>query len=1042
MVATATTRFSLGPPSTLQAEVVRTRLLALLDSRFDRSVTSVVAGAGFGKTTLLAQAVRRNLAGPIGIDAWVSCQPDDQDAASFVTACCRATGAEPSGAVPRSRDVLTALRNLAPIDVCLVIDDVHELVGSESEGVLAEVTRHLPRNGHLVLSGRAPLDVPLARLRVNGRCLDLGQDELAFTPEEERALAHLLDAPLPDTSLAGWPALLRLALMWRPAAAYEFLWEEIVDALPATLRPALLTLALVGWADAAMISAICGVPIDPLDFAARVPLVSLSEGGILRAHDLWTESLDRLYPLGQIRALLPKICAALEVRHDPLRLAAVATRFGDLRTIRIASRELVRHTIASLPVRRARALLAAAADDPGSPELLLLRAALAHAAAIDDPSIDGLVANATASFAASGDELGEIAALVLAGQVASSRGAYAHFLHIAGRVAQLPGARGELSLNVVSQVVAATLAEMNGDLDRALDAMAKLPPFDTSFPMKEPAARLYVYLLVVAGRANEAVPIADAVLRESSHAHVRRTAPFVRWSAGDPSEIDTLRSTAREAFETNARDRFFHAALATHVHASTGDVDKLRALADQLDAMPLNQADVRDASMLAAAGAVRLVALHDEAGAAKLLREHLERHPVGDRRCDIHLRRALATVYVCAPAVRPAWDCARLGSCHRRMHAAATALLAARGEVSAGPPASGSIDEAISRTLEDTEALITMVPLPFAVELAVRAHARGLSAGRRGLEALRHRFPDQVSAEMRWQQCHGDELVQRCIPDLLDTRPSGDGRRVRIRVLGPTRVLVEGRTAENTSSRRIRVRQLLALLTVEPRLRRDRAMALLWPDLDQTAASRNLRVTLTYLRQLFRELRPGRSNIGTHVDDRFLTVDSTTIHLVAHPDLEVDLWQLDKCVAGAARARAAGDLTAHVAALSTIESLWQGEPLIDLLGLEELSGAVTRVHAALIESTLALGEIRLTEGRGADAVRHAETVLAADPYIERAHRLAIAAQIHLGNHRAARDAARRMEAALAEVGAEPSDATQILLRRIAALDASRAPPAG
>ena len=56
---------------------------------------------------------------------------------------------------------------------------------------------------------------------------------------------------------------------------------------------------------------------------------------------------------------------------------------------------------------------------------------------------------------------------------------------------------------------------------------------------------------------------------------------------------------------------------------------------------------------------------------------------------------------------------------------------------------------------------------------------------------------------------------------------------------------------------RARVRQLLALLVVEPHLRRDRAMALLWPDLDQTAASRNLRVTLTYLRQLFREPRPG-----------------------------------------------------------------------------------------------------------------------------------------------------------------------------------------
>ena len=57
--------------------------------------------------------------------------------------------------------------------------------------------------------------------------------------------------------------------------------------------------------------------------------------------------------------------------------------------------------------------------------------------------------------------------------------------------------------------------------------------------------------------------------------------------------------------------------------------------------MPLNRADIRDASMLAAAEVVRLVAWHDEAGARKLLAEHLDRHPIGDPRCEIHLRRSL-----------------------------------------------------------------------------------------------------------------------------------------------------------------------------------------------------------------------------------------------------------------------------------------------------------------------------------------------------------------------------------------------------------------
>ena len=215
-------------------------------------------------------------------------------------------------------------------------------------------------------------------------------------------------------------------------------------------------------------------------------------------------------------------------------------------------------------------------------------------------------------------------------------------------------------------------------------------------------------------------------------------------------------------------------------------------------------------------------------------------------------------------------------------------------------------------------------------------------------------------------------------------------------------------------------------------------MALLWPDLDQIAASRNFRVTLTYLRQLFREPRPGRPVVGPPLDERFVLVDSSSIQLVAYPGLEVDLWQLDANLTIAARARGAGDLAAHSNALSAIVALWKGEPLIDLESLEDLTGEVTRVRTALIDSTLALGEIRLSEGRAAESVWHAHKVLAADPFVERAHRLNIAAQIHLGDYRAARDAAERMGEALAEVGAAPTDGTKILLRRITALAPARA----
>jgi len=1022
-----------GPPAAQAGELMRTRLLSLMSGRFDRPVTTLVAGAGFGKTTLLAQAWRQNLTTPIGIDAWVSCQPDDEDPERFVAACCRALGPEHdvSGG---AGDVIAAMRQMSPIDVCLVIDDTHHLAGSGAQSVLTEVVPQLPVNGHVVFSGRVPVDVPLTRLRVTGGCVEIGERDLSFTPAEEEDLARLLDAAPPPRELAGWPALVRLALTSQRTLTQQFLWEEVVASLSPLEGRALLALALVGWADAAELSAICGEPVELERLTAKIPLLTTFDGRSVRAHDLWGESVDRLYSREQILALLPPVREWLAARHDALRLASIAVRFREPATIRLAARELVSQTMAALPMERARGLLAAAAPaDRDTPELLLLRAAIEHALAVDNPATDALVASAAAALAAAGDEAGEVVALALSGLVASSRGAYADFLRIAARVGELPSARENVVLSVLTELVTATLADLRGDLAGALAALARLPHPASHHPMREMAARLHVTMLVLAGRTDEAIPIADAVLRTSDHPHVRKTPPFVRWSSGDVSEFAALRADDRLAPDTNARDQFFYAALGTYVRASAGDAGGLRELAGQLEAMAINLNDCRDASMLAAATVMRQVALHDEESARRLLAGHLDQFPLDDPRCDNQLRRALAPVYLCAPQVRPAWDAASLGRCHQRMHSVALALLAAREAAAAVSPLPAPAAESIVAVLADAEAVVTMLPLPMSVELAVRAHGHGLQAGRRAIELMERLLGSNVTVELRWQRAHGDDLVRRAAGELLTAADSGPLRSARIEVLGSARVYIGGSLVQNAATRRARVRQLLALLTVEPNLRRERAIALLWPDLDRAAAARNLRVTLTYLRQVLRggtmtvQPRPGQTP-----DERFLIVDASTIRLLAHPGLEVDLWELEAHLAAAGRAWADGNSAEHAAALAAAAGLWRGEPLVDLQDLADLSGALTRVQTALVEATLALGEVRLSEGRAAEAMQSAQTVIAADGYNERAHRLAVATQIHLGDHGAAAAAAGRMAAALADAGVVPSRTTQILLRRIAA----------
>jgi len=53
-----------GLPRALDIEIPRLRLVRLLEGRWDRPVTLLVAGPGFGKTTVLAQAVRAHQAAP------------------------------------------------------------------------------------------------------------------------------------------------------------------------------------------------------------------------------------------------------------------------------------------------------------------------------------------------------------------------------------------------------------------------------------------------------------------------------------------------------------------------------------------------------------------------------------------------------------------------------------------------------------------------------------------------------------------------------------------------------------------------------------------------------------------------------------------------------------------------------------------------------------------------------------------------------------------------------------------------------------------
>jgi DNA-binding SARP family transcriptional activator len=206
-------------------------------------------------------------------------------------------------------------------------------------------------------------------------------------------------------------------------------------------------------------------------------------------------------------------------------------------------------------------------------------------------------------------------------------------------------------------------------------------------------------------------------------------------------------------------------------------------------------------------------------------------------------------------------------------------------------------------------------------------------------------------------------------------------------------------------------------------LSRERATDLLWPDLDCRDGARNLRVTLTYLRQL---LEPGRP-IGEA--SFHLRADAATITLHRSEHLTVDLWELRRLVDEAALHRQRGDIDRTVTLLSAATAQWGGEPLTDLGSVTGEDHEIEHARLLQLGALLELGELRLARGQTANALLDAERALALDPYSERSHRLAIAAALYGRDKNRVGIVADRTMAMLDELGVEPEAATKILLRQ-------------
>jgi DNA-binding SARP family transcriptional activator len=1002
-----------GLPLALPDEVIRPRLLARLEGRWQHPVTVIRAGAGFGKSTLLAQAVRANAIEPRGIDVWHVCSPGDVDADALGRALLGLLGAR-----GRSRDPVAELADAvvthSPIDVCIVLDDAHEArPGSSGGELLDRFARLLPDNSHLVLATRHAPAVRLSRFRASDRLVELTQEDLVFTGEETSTMAHRLGRePAAALALGGWPALVRLALAVQPEVAIDFAQEEVLNNISAEQRRALFALSNLGYASRDRVARVIGFDVDVASLAGTVPLVSHTGDGLFRAHDLWTDALLRVLAPQEVADLRGRIVEELIASGDCARAGTLAQAHGDIDALTRVAMDVVRRTVAALPVdmvqpwndilQRAR---------PEAPETHLVAAAVRQAVDFKDVQADVDIDEAATGFHRRTDFDGEVAALVIGTIGSYMRGDIARLLDLARRAEALPNARNDPTIDVALRAIAAIGAEMAGDLAGALDELHAAPLDRVASAIRISISRLLVHCLLLSGRADEAVDVTRQLLALKSDRTTRYLWAIARWISGRPDELLALNKTTVDFPAVTSRDEFVRRTVVASMLASTGRRDEVHGLVKNGPRAD-GSLDARDAVLDAVARALCAIVDHDEARAAALIAGVVGAHadsPILDQ----HLRRFLALVYVLDPDVRRRWDEAQMGPTHVRTRMAGRWLIDLRARRS---PGAVGLDPA---------QIFTAFPLSWSVELAVRLYADRQPDGSRLAEWLVNQSPEAARAELRFLADDAG-AVGRAASELLARLPAVPTRRLEISVLGPLAITIDGTRVTGSALRRSRVRTLLALLTVHGTITRDLAIDLLWPEHDAAGGARNLRVTLTYLRQL---LEPDRQagEASFH-----LRADANTITLHPSDHLVVDLWELRRLTDEAINGAQGADSDGTIALLQAARSLWRGDPLIDLGSVVGQDHEVERVRLLQLESLLRLSELRLVRGAAGLALVDAEGALAVDPYSERAHRLAIAAALRLHDRPRAAAVSDRALAMLDELGVEPEPATQILLRRVRA----------
>jgi DNA-binding SARP family transcriptional activator len=320
--------------------LARDRLLDWVAAKIHHRVVLILADAGYGKTTLLADFSRRTRVRTL----WYRLDDDDRDWMSFLSHLVAAGREHDPEFAPRTASILgdlamggptreaatnvflAELPSIAEHGAVLILDDFHLVDESvDVRAITRELVAHAPERLAIVFASRHAPNIPLARLRSAGEVAEIGTDDLRFdAAETARLFTETYGRDLEPDVIAdvaarteGWAASLQLvqaalrdrspgeirrfvrSLTGADQELYDYLAEEVVGDLPEDLQRFLMRTAILQAVSpdlAAVVAELDDTEVSRLTAAAeRLTLLtrpSRSTRSAQRYHPLVREFLE------------------------------------------------------------------------------------------------------------------------------------------------------------------------------------------------------------------------------------------------------------------------------------------------------------------------------------------------------------------------------------------------------------------------------------------------------------------------------------------------------------------------------------------------------------------------------------------------------------------------------------------------------------------------------------------------------------------------------------------------------------------------------